>query len=121
MFYFIEILDVHPFQDPYKFFYRDAMVNFHAYTRFSHWPIAVREIPKSYPRLSIYNKIFQNCFINWTVKSFIRVLSVWDLRPTDLYLSLKNKRKEAYHINGKFSKTIFKCFDMFKPSNQSDK
>ena len=28
MYYIIEILDAHPFQDLYTFFYRNAMVNF---------------------------------------------------------------------------------------------
>ena len=40
MFYIIEISDAYPFQEPYIFFYRNTMINFHANTKFSHWPNA---------------------------------------------------------------------------------
>ena len=64
MFYIIEFLDTHPFWDLYAFFYRIAMGNFRANTRFSHWLNAKTEITKSHPGCLIYNKIFQEMHYN---------------------------------------------------------
>ena len=77
MFYITEILDVHPFQDPYIFSYRNAMDN----------------LLSDQPRLSIYNKIFLNLHYNLNDKIFNMKCEC--VRSIDLGLSLKSKKKRS--------------------------
>ena len=76
MFYIIEILDAHPFWDPYAFFYRNAMDNFlnqHKILPLTH---CSQKMLNSQPRLSIYNKIFLYLHYICMIKSLILGVTV---------------------------------------------